>query len=131
MNLLGRLSAVAAICMAVACSRSPHLAAGPIQVGETPIVVRFGQPAHASGSRWELCYEFSLPGDSARAGQITAVLLDASGGRYTFVESEIDRRGEASVCRVGRLSASADYQAVELSSTVPLRLSGLRGGERR
>ena len=124
------------------CSRSPHLAGGPIELKEEPTVVRFERPVRSSGFLWEMCFEFDLPRDSHEAGRIHPVLLSTSGQRYPLVESKLDRRGERVVCQIGRVAAIVPgegaasqeqlitYEAAELSADVPLRLRGLRGGSR-
>ena len=96
----------------------------------------------SSGLLWELCFEFDVPGDRHEAGRIHAVLLSTSGQRYPLVEIKLDRRGERVVCQIGRVAAIepgqgaasqeqlVTHQAVELSTDVPLRLRGLRGGSR-
>ncbi len=122
------------------CSWSPSLVDTPFVIKETPAIVRFDQPVASSGPAWELCYEFRFSGDSHQAGRIQAALVATSGRRYRFVESELDRRGEAIVCRVGRLapadangpsptvSGPIEYEGVEVSCEIPLSVRGLRGG---
>jgi hypothetical protein len=133
-------TAVLLLLTMIGCSRSPHLAGGPIEIKQAPVVVRFEHPVRSPGPLWELCFEFDLPGDSHDAGGINAVLLTSSAQRYPFITSRLDRRGEAVVCQIGQVVAldspdvdssqwqSVTYDAVELSANVPLRLRGLRGG---
>lgn len=114
------------------CTRTPSLASGPIELDTRPTLVRFERPVPVSGTGWELCFEFSRPGDSHDAGRIEAVLIGAGGARHALTESHLDRRGEAVVCRVGSLpsAGSAVLEAVELSAPAGIRLRGLRGGGR-
>jgi hypothetical protein len=125
---------------AIACSRSPRLAEGPISLNAVPTTVWFEKAVPASEPSWELCYEFNVPGDSHLAGRIQAVLVAASGQRYVLADSQEDRRGESVVCQVGRIAAKEPgapgpataspivLEAAELSSSLPLRLRDLRGG---
>ena len=138
MKARGSGIAVLVLLTVIGCSRSPHLAAGPIELEPLPVLVRFEHPVQSPGPLWELCFEFDLPGDSHNAADIHAVLLTSSAQRYSFIESALDRRGEAVVCQIGRVVAiespnadlsqwqSVTYEAVELSADVPLRLRGLR-----
>ena len=127
--------------MVTGCSQSPELARGPIQLNESPTVVRFAHPVPSVGALWEICFEFELPGDSHHAGSIHAVLVSTSGHRYELSEPELDRRGEHRVCQIGRVApidssagVSQDepvtFESIELSTAVPVRLRGLRGGSR-
>ncbi|HEU5179870.1 MAG TPA: hypothetical protein VFW45_03695 [Candidatus Polarisedimenticolia bacterium] len=132
--------AVMALVAAEGCSRSPLLVEGPVDLGPSPIVTRFERPMRVSGARWEICFEFDRPGDSHDAEAIDAVLLADSGQRHPLVDSELDRRGEATVCRIGRIDAwepggriepeekELRFVAVELSSAKWLRLRQIRGG---
>jgi hypothetical protein len=117
-----------------ACARWPHLAGGPIEVGEEPVLVRFEQPVSPVGPEWELCLEFDPPGGSQRAHRIRAVLLDVAGRRYPFVRTSLDRKGEAVVCFVGHLEAAYEspvaFGAIELRSREAVRLRAIRGGTR-
>ena len=118
------------------CGRPPNLADGPIDLTERPTTVRFIQPAPASGQTWELCFEFDLPGDSHHAASIHATLLSSSGSRAAIATPTLDRRGESTVCQLGQLAGAQPdatvtaYDALELTSDVPLRLRGIRGGTR-
>lgn len=128
--------------LASGCSRPPHLARGPFDVKETPTVIRFDETARSSGPIWEMCFEFAHQRDSRNAGEIRTVLLSTSGRRYTLADVHLDRRGEAMVSQVGRVVAveprvggvsESDailFEAVELSSDVPVGLRALRGGSR-
>lgn len=127
---------------ASACSRPPALARGGFELSAQPTVVRFEAPVLATGTAWELCFEFDRPGDSHEAEHIQAVLLTAQGERHALTEVEPDRRGESVVCLEGRTTgvssgdgattpqAPVRYEAVELSTSVPVRVRELRGGPR-
>ena len=71
----------------IGCSRSPHLAAGPIELGQLPVLIRFERPVHSPGPLWELCFEFDLPRDSHSAAEIHAVLLTSSAQRRVAAQS--------------------------------------------
>lgn len=136
--------AVAVLLTVSSCSRSPELARGPIELGDSPTVVRIDQPVPSSGSAWEICFEFDRPRDSHEADRIHAVLLTREGQRHELVETKLDRRGESVVCQMGRVAPiqtgfeatpheqSVTYVAIELSLSAggPLRLRGIRGGSR-
>jgi hypothetical protein len=119
-----------------ACGRAPHLAGGSIDLTGQPTTVRFHEPVVASGSTWELCFEFDLPRDSHRAAAIDAVLLSPSGARVALRQPALDRRGEATVCQIAPLPPPSSgsqppvYEAVELRSDSPVRVRGIRGGSR-
>jgi hypothetical protein len=131
---------VAALAVAVAqtaCTRLPHLASGPIELGPTPTLVRFDAAVAAAVDDFTLCFEFRLPRESEDARRIVATFVTPSRQRYVFATSELDRRGEFVVCRIGRMSPAGEtagsepprsFTAVELSADTPLRLRGLRGG---
>jgi len=134
-----RLVATVAALLLCACSPSPRLADRPIDLSAQATLVRFQQPVPASDPSWEVCFEFGVPGDSHRAGRIGVVLLSTTGTRYTLDGAELDRRGEAVVCQIGRLTAADPslpapeplvFDAAELTSEVPMRIKGLRGGGR-
>ena len=116
------------------CGRPTDLAHGPIDLTERPATVRFVQPVSSSGESWELCFEFDLPGRSHDAATIQATLVSSSGSRAPMSAPTLDRRGESTVCQLGKLAsaqpeaAPMTFEAVELSSKVPLRLRGIRGG---
>jgi hypothetical protein len=116
------------------CGRPPDLAHGPIDLTDRPTTVRFVHPVSWSGESWELCFEFDLPGDSHHAATIHATLVSSSGSRAEMSTPRLDRRGESTVCQFGQLAGAKPeatavaYDAVELSSKVPLRLRGIRGG---
>ena len=128
------LGVVLASAVIGACARSPRLAGGPIEVGATPVLVRFDQPVTSKGPVRELCLEFDLPGDSHRAAAIEAALISAAGERVTFRGTELDRRGESMVCQIVEPEAGVvdaeptSYVGVELRSDSPVRLRGIRGG---
>lgn len=136
------LAASVVLSGASACSRPPELARGHFELSAEPTVVRFEAPVLATGTGWELCFEFDLPGDSHAAEHLAVVLLTAEGERHALSEVELDRRGESVVCLEGRVGsvptatgASAPqqpvrYEAVELSTSVPVRVRELRGGPR-
>ena len=69
-----------------------------------------------------------------RAATVHAILVSRSGSREPIRDPTLDRRGESTVCQIGHVTPSrtdsekATYESVELSSDVPLRLRGLRGG---
>lgn len=133
----GRIG-IALVFLACACSRSPRLAGGPIELTQVPTVVRFEEPVPAAHPSWELCFEFDLPAHSLSAERIEAVLLTEGGERHALVETRLDRRGERDVCLLGRVAADTGaepseaepvtYEAVELRAEVPLRLRTIRGG---
>ena len=116
------------------CDRPPNLAHGPIDLTERPTTVRFVQPVSSSGQSWELCFEFDLPGGSHHAATIQATLVSSSGSRAAMTTPTLDRRGESTVCQMGKVATAQPettpvvYDAVEVSSKVPLRLRGIRGG---
>jgi hypothetical protein len=114
----------------IACTRSELLVGGPVDLTKSPIVARFDKPVQSTGPRWELCFEFNIPGDSRSADGIQAVLLATSGQRRTLVDAELDRRGESVVCQLGRIEPQDRevFEAVELTSPVDLHLRGIRGG---
>lgn len=131
------LAASALLAGASACARPPELARGPFELSAQPTVVRFEEPVLASGTGWELCLEFDRPGDSHEAEHLQAVLLTTEGARHALAEVELDRRGESVVCLEGRVdgatsvpSPTVRYEAVELSTSVPVRVRELRGGPR-
>lgn len=129
------------------CARLPHLASGPIELGPTPVLVRFEAPVRASLDDFTLCFEFRLPRESDEARRIVATLVTSAQQRHVFASSELDRRGEFVVCRVGHMAPSSEppapgaqtphpstptaplsFTAVELKADPRLRLRGLRGG---
>ena len=122
------------------CNRSPLLLEGPVALGPSPIVAQFERSVRVAGTRWEMCFEFDHPGDRHAAGKIDAVLPADSGQRHPLVDSDLDRRGEAIVCQMGRVDAwesggriepedrELRFTAFELSSPKPLRLRRIRGG---
>lgn len=116
-----------------ACGRGELVARGPVEIGPTPVEVRFTKPAFAHGPRRELCFEFEKPGDSRHAAKIRATLVTVS-GRKEPLEGALDRRGEALVALVGSATPPAgaasgfttlEYRGVELSSNEPVRLRAL------
>lgn len=127
---------------ASACSRPPELARGRFELSAEPTVVRFEAPVLATGTGWELCFEFDLPGDSHSAEHLAVVLLTAQGERHALSEVSLDRRGESVVCLEGRVGSASSvagattpqepvrYESVELTTSVPLRVRELRGGPR-
>ena len=122
---------VAALASVSACARPAILVGAPLELTESPAVVRLERPVAATGPSWELCFEFDLPGDSHGAGGIAAVLVAASGQRHPIVDPELDRRGESVVCQRGRIEAldpGETVDAIELTATEPLRLRRIRGG---
>ena len=131
-----RVFLVALLGSVAACGRPPILADGPIEVSERPTTVRFVQPVPSSGPTWELCFEFAPPGGSHHAATIHATLVSASGSRAPIRAQALDRRGESTVCQIGQAAtpqpeaAGIVYESVELSSDVPLRIRGIRGGSR-
>jgi hypothetical protein len=129
------------VLVATACGSLPHLSGGPIEIGSAATLVRFDAPAANADRGWTLCFEFRLPRESEDAGRIVATLLTATRRRYQFATSELDRRGEFVVCRIGRLApvetdaskpsgpaSHEPFTAVELTADTPLRLRGLSGG---
>lgn len=133
----GGLVALATVLAAAGCARLPHLASGPIDLGPSPVVVRFDTGVRAALDDFTLCYEFRLPRESEDARRIVATLVTPSQQRYAFDASELDRRGEFVVCRIGRVIPAAGapagtppqtFTAVELRADAPLQLRGLRGG---
>lgn len=121
---------------AAGCGRPPHLVDGPIDVTQSPTIVRFVQPAPSHGEYWELCFEFERPGGSHSAAAIHATLLSSSGSRAVISPLTLDRRGESTVCQFGPVaraqpeSRATAYEALEIYSDVPLRLRGIRGRSR-
>lgn len=131
----------AALVIAWGCSRQAVLVGRSVEVAESPIVARFEHPVQADVQQpWEMCFEFDLPGDSHNAAGIRAVLVSSSGQRHPLVDTKVDRRGDSLVCQVGRVDAfepgsrlveyegEVVFEAVELRSSVRLRLRELRGG---
>jgi hypothetical protein len=81
-----------------------------------------------------LCFEFHPPGDSHSAGGISAALIEASGRRHRLMDPGLDRQGESLVCQVGRVEDAPAgqaivFEAIELSSTAPVRIRAIRGGQ--
>jgi hypothetical protein len=117
-----------------ACGRPPHLVDGPLEVSGQAMTFRLDRPAPAGGPLWELCFEFDTPRDSHRAGDIQATLLSAAWERAVLDQPSLDRRGESTVCQVGRLesctlnSSPVSFQGLELESETTLPLRGIRGG---
>ena len=133
----GGLMGLAAVIALAGCARLPQLATGPIDLGPSPTMVRFEGAVRAALDDFTLCYEFRLPRESEEAGRIVATFVTPSQRRYTFTTSELDRRGEFVVCRIGRVVPASglpageppqSFTAVELRADTPLRLRGLRGG---
>ncbi len=117
----------------VGCGRGELVARGPIEIGPTPVEVRFTKPALAHGARRELCFEFEKPGDSRLAAKIRATLVTVA-GRKEPLQGELDRRGEALVALVGSATpppgaapafTTLEYRGVELSSEEPVRLRAI------
>ena len=127
-----RTSVLAALAC-LGCSRMQPVAHGPIDVGATPVEVRFVAPAVVDGPRRELCFEFEHARDSHLAAGI-AVTLVTPAGRKEALTGALDRHGEALVSRVGSRApegeraafTALEYRGAELSSPVPVRLRGLR-----
>ena len=124
-----------------ACARPPLLVAGPVELMPQPAIFRFVQPQRAPGQSWEMCFEFDVPRESYAAGRIIVILVAGNGARYKLENLDLDRRGEAVVCQLGRLAAlnpatanRADatlvFEAAELSAPASLRLHGIRGEAR-
>ena len=134
MRKTGSIVFIALIGSVAGCGRPPNLANGPVALTERPTTVRFIQPVSSSGQTWELCFQFDLPGDSHHAATIHATLLSSSGTRAVISTPTLDRRGESTVCQIGQLARAEPeatvitYESVELSSEVPVRLRGIRGG---
>jgi hypothetical protein len=129
--------ALAAMVVSASCGNLPHLASGPIDLGPAPTLVRFDAAVRAALDEFTLCFEFERPGASDEAKHIVATFLTPSQRRYTFADSDLDRRGELIVCRIGRMAPAGEtpaseppqsFSAVELSAGTPLRLRRLRGG---
>jgi hypothetical protein len=129
------------ILAASACSRPPLLVAGPIEITPQRTIVRLAQPARAAGENWEICFEFDIPAESYAAGQIGVMLIGDRGQQVELDVIDLDRRGEAIVCQVGRLVAVSPAMAgepvadvvfatAELSAPAALWLRGIRGGAR-
>ena len=116
------------IVVAGGCHRAALLAEGPIEIGETPVVVRFSAPVAVTTPEWELCFEFARQKDSQAADTIEATFVTPSGERHSFAHAEWDRRGESMVCHVGSVPLGVAFEAVELTAEKPLRLRDLRGG---
>ena len=134
------LVAVAAgVSILVACSRSPVLVHGPIDVHRSPSRAALVHPARADVPGWELCFDFERADDSRSAKTIDATLIAASGRGYRLVDASLDRRGEAIVCQVGHLAeqdsrarngrwSTVVVEALELSVQSPVRIRSVRGG---
>jgi hypothetical protein len=93
------------------------------------------------GENWEICFEFDIPGESYAAGRIGVTLIGSKGEHYQLAHIDLDRRGEAVVCQVGRFTAMSPamtgepianviFETAELSAPSALRLRGIRGGGR-
>ena len=133
----GRASRVAAILLAAgvtACGRPPLLARGPINLSDRPLVVALAPPVVPQGSLFELCVEFDRPGESFWAASLEAVFISSAGVRERLRDASVDRRGEARVCRIGRLTpppAGTTFDRVELRTEVPVVVREIRGGSRK
>lgn len=120
---------------AAACSRPPLLVAGAIELTDRPTTARFIRPVQANGAVWELCFEFDLPRDSLHASAIRVTLMSAA-GRAPLQDVELDRRGEATVCQIGRVADAAQgappltYEGIELQADEIVQIRGIRGGSR-
>jgi hypothetical protein len=136
MSARARILLVAVIGTVPACGRPPLLAAGPIDLSERPVTVRFLEPVSSDGRSWELCFEFDPPGDSHRAAQIHTTLVSSSGHRAAVSTPTLDRRGESIVCQLGHRvppepgAEGVRYESAELRSDVALRVRAIRGGSR-
>lgn len=130
-----------ALLVGAACSRPPLLVAGPIEITPQRTSVRLAQPVRADGEDWEICFEFDVPGESYAAGQIGVTLIGNQGEHFELDDIDLDRRGEAVVCQLGRLAAVSPamagepvanvvFETAELSAPAALRLHGIRGGGR-
>jgi hypothetical protein len=126
---------------AAACSRPPILVAGPIELTPERTVARLAQPLRARSENWEICFEFDIPGESYAAASIRVTLIGNKGEHFDLADVDLDRRGEAVVCQVGRLAAVSPamarepvadvvFDSAELSAPAALRLRGIRGGAR-
>ena len=132
MNWISPAAAVViggALSMASGCSRSALLVSQSLEVTPSPRTVRFERAVPSRGPRWELCFEFELPGDSRKTKDINAVLLTTSGQRHRLADVQMDRRGESVVCQIGRVDGEdAVFEAVELTASERVRVRQLRGG---
>lgn len=116
------------------CERAPHLASGPFDIGPQPQRVQFDSPVSAAGENWEICFEFDIPGDSHRTRSIEVTLLTVDDRAYQLDVSSLDRRGESTVCLIGRvdgLEPGVLIEAVDLVAPTPLRVRHLGGGNRQ
>jgi hypothetical protein len=95
----------------------------------------------AGGENWEICFEFDIPRESYAAGRIGVTLIGSKSEHVQVGDIHLDRRGEAVVCQVGRLTAVSPamtreqiadvvFETAALSAPATLRLRGIRGGGR-
>ncbi|TPW10729.1 MAG: hypothetical protein FD129_1840 [bacterium] len=126
-------SLIAGLVLLPGCERAPHLASGPIDIGPRPRRVSLETPVLAAGGDWEFCFEFGRPGDSHRTGSIEVTLLSADDHPFRLTTTSLDRRGESTVCLIGRVDGLAPgvrIDALDLAAPTPLRVRHLRGGNR-
>ncbi len=68
------------------------------------------------------------------ATSMEVAFIAAGGIRERLRDAYVDRTGESTVCKVGRLTpapAGATYDSVELRTEVPVVVREIRGGSRK